>query len=359
MSSNLDLAKSALDSVINKSRVHLYKPIQIAEILFNERSNPDLNISLIDLETYRTKSKKWRDIVCMQFLGRVSTSSAKFQDNLFEDNAIPPNLLSVLGIENNEKDGIVEAYIYSKFEQKHMQLENALNYCLNSTKESFDLTSFLNQFWEQPGLKRSLDKIFEIVIYSLFEVITTAINVKIDIYYDPEKTGILNEFSEFAEKVLNLNSENNRKTIDAHFHRVGVTNAADRGLDMYANFGSVVQIKHLSLDEDLAKDVVTSITSNKIIIVCKSAEKKIINSLLSQIGWRSRIQTVITVDELVCWYQKALTGTYANVLGEKIISTLSDEIKNEFPSVGNNDFQEFKQNRGYNRLSSEYWNINT
>jgi len=359
MSSNLDIAKDALDSVINKSRVHLYKPIQIAEILFNERTNSDLNIDLVKLETYRTRSKKWRDIICMQFLGRVSTSSAKFQDNLFEKNAIPPKLLSELGAANVENNGIVEAYIYGKFEEKHMQLENALNYCLQSTKESFDLTNFLSQFWDQPGLKRSLDKIFEIVIYSLFEVITTAINVKIDIYYNPEKIGILSEFSEFAEKVLNLNTENNRKTMDAHFHRVGVTNAADRGLDMYANFGSVVQIKHLSLDEDLAKDVVTTITSNKIIIVCKSAEKNIINSLLTQIGWRSRIQAVITVDDLVSWYQKALTGIYSNELGKKIISTLSDEIRNEFPSVGSNDFQTFKNGRGYNSLSSKYWNIST
>jgi type II restriction enzyme len=120
-----------------------------------------------------------------------------------------------------------------------------------------------------------------------------------------------------------------------------------------------VQIKHLSLDEDLAKGVVTSITSNKIIIVCKSIEENIINSLLTQIGWRSRIQAVITIDELVCWYEKALTGTYSSELGEKIISTLSDEIKNEFPSVGSNDFQEFKKIRLYNELSSEYWNINT
>jgi len=77
--------------------------------------------------------------------------------------------------------------------------------------------------------------------------------------------------------------------------------------------------------------------------------------LLTQIGWRSRIQAVITIDELVSWYEKALTGTYSEELGERIISTLSDEIKNEFPSVGNNDFQQFKNDRGYNNLSSEYW----
>lgn len=358
MSDNLDSAKDALDSVIKKSRVHLYKPIQIAEILYHHRTDLKSNIKLLDLETYRNPSKKWRDIICMQFLGRISTSSAKFQDNLFEENAIPPQTLETLAIEN-QKTGVVEAYIYKAFEEKHLQLENALNYCLKSNRDTFDVKEFLGQFWNQPGLKRSLDKIFEIVVYSLFEVLTKAIEVKVDIYYDNKNLNILNEFSSFAEKVLNLDAKNNKKTLDACFNRVGVTNAADRGLDMYANFGSVVQIKHLSLDEELAEDVVTSITSDRIIIVCKDSEESIINSLLTQIGWRSRIQAVITIDELVKWYEKALKGKYSNILGETIISTLSTEIKTEFPSVGNDEFQKFKEQRGYHNLRSKYWGINT
>jgi type II restriction enzyme len=290
-------------------------------------------------------------------VGRTSSSSAKYQDNLFEKNAIPPDILEILGIEN-KKDGVVEAYIYKAFENKHLQLENALNYCLKSNKENFDVEIFLGQFWNQSGLKRSLDKIFEIVVFALFENLTTAIDVKVDIYYNHKNTEILDEFSSFAKKVLNLDSSNDRKILDAHFNRVGVTNAADRGLDMYANFGSVVQIKHLSLDEELAEDVVTSITSNRIIIVCKSSEEQVINSLLTQIGWRSRIQAVITIDELAIWYKKALQGKYSKLLGEKIISTLENEIKTEFPSVGSTDFQAFKKKRGYHKLSNDYWKIN-
>ncbi len=162
MSSDLEKAKKALDNIIKKSRVHFYKPIQIAEILFRNRNHPELNINLEDLETYRNQSKKWRDLICMQFLGRVSTSSARFQDNLFEENAIPPQTLQILGEQNKKFNGIVEAYIYDAFEKKHLQLENSLNYCLKSTKDIFDLKVFLEQFWQQPGLKRSLDKIFEI-----------------------------------------------------------------------------------------------------------------------------------------------------------------------------------------------------
>ena len=112
MLDDLNSAKNTLDMVIKKSRIHLYKPIQIAEILYHHRTDPQKNINLSDLETYRNQSKKWRDIICMQFLGRVSTSSAKFQDNLFEENAIPPCVLEVLGNEN-KRNGIVEAYIYN------------------------------------------------------------------------------------------------------------------------------------------------------------------------------------------------------------------------------------------------------
>ena len=51
---NIIEAKQALDKVIDKARVHLYKPIQIAEILYRDRIEQD--ITLLDLTTYRTQS---------------------------------------------------------------------------------------------------------------------------------------------------------------------------------------------------------------------------------------------------------------------------------------------------------------
>ncbi|MFM5902058.1 MAG: HaeII family restriction endonuclease [Dolichospermum sp.] len=48
---NLEEAKKALDKVIDKARVHLYKPIQIAEILYRDRVEQDIN--LLDIATYR------------------------------------------------------------------------------------------------------------------------------------------------------------------------------------------------------------------------------------------------------------------------------------------------------------------
>ena len=275
--SNLIHAKNALDSIISKSRVHLYKPIQVAEILYKDRL--ESNINLDELETYRTQSKHWRDKICDDFLGRRCTSSSKFQDNLFEENAMPPATLTTLGSYNRSQNGIVEAYIYKKFKEKHFQLAFALDYCANATAGSFDLLYFINLFWEEAGLKRSIDKIFEIIVYSLFETIIIHSGVKISLAVNDE-TGVLKEFHEFAEKVVGLDGGCHSVSLDAHFHRVGVTNAADRGLDIFANFGAVVQVKHLSLSEELAENITDSVTSNRIVIVCRDADSATIKSLL-------------------------------------------------------------------------------
>ena len=68
---------SSLDSLVTKGRAHLYKPMQIAEILRIHRLKLE-DIDPLSLETYRTKSKKWRDAVTSRLVGRNSTSSSKF-----------------------------------------------------------------------------------------------------------------------------------------------------------------------------------------------------------------------------------------------------------------------------------------
>lgn len=122
---------------------------------------------------------------------------------------------------------------------------------------------------------------------------------------------------------------------DARVYRVGVTNAADRGLDMYSNWGPAIQIKHLSLDVELAENIVNSVSSDRIVIVCKNAEKDVILSLLTQIGWKSKIQSIITENNLINWYEKALRGKFAKIIGQKLLDRLRDEIINEFPPINN------------------------
>lgn len=344
-------AKIALDKLIAKSRVHLYKPIQIAEILYKIRSGE--NISPLNLEDYRTKSKKWRDDVCKVLLGRTCTSSARFQDDLFNENAIPPTILAVLNDENLKTNGAVEAYIYKRFTNKHYQLAEALAYCNNANCDDFDVKRFIDSFWNEPGLKRSLDKIYEIIVYALFSTLTGALDLKVEISVAKNRFDILKEFEDFTQKVMCLDFNNPSFLQDARVYRVGVTNAADRGLDMYSNWGPAIQIKHLSLDIELASSIVSSVSSDRIVIVCKDAEKEVIVSLLTQIGWRSHIQSIVTEQNLIDWYEKALRGKYADILGTSLLECLRSEIVEEFPSV--DDVPEILENRHYETITDNFW----
>lgn len=71
------------------------------------------------------------------------------------------------------------------------------------------------------------------------------------------------------------------------------------------------------------------------------------------IGWKSKIQSVVTEDDLVEWYEKALRGTYAETMGTQLLETMCEQINLEFPSI--------EQGRGilsarkYNKISDTYW----
>lgn len=344
-------AKAALDKIIRKSRVHMYKPIQIAEILYHHRVFRD--IDLLNLESYRNSSKKWRDEISIPLLGRKCTSSARFQDDIFNDNAIPPILINELGKENIRTNGAVEAYIYSRFTNKHSQLSDALDYCEKTTTQDFFVKTFIDSFWNEPGLKRSLDKIYEIVVYSLFSTIVSTLDLKVEVSVDSARFNILSEFEDFARMVMNIDFSNPTYIQGAKVYRVGVTNAADRGLDMYSNWGPAIQIKHLSLDVALAENIVNSVSSDRVIIVCKQAEKEVIVSLLTQIGWRSHIQSIITENDLINWYEKALRGKYAPIMGDELLTTLRCEIAEEFPSV--DDTPDILLDRNYDYSSDAFW----
>ena len=344
-------AKAALDKVIQKARIHLYKPIQIAEILYHHRVEGNFDLS--DLESYRAISKRWRDDVSLQLLGSKCTSSCKFQDNLFEANAVPPEAIVTLAAENEKNDGAVEAYIYRLFDKKHSQLQDILDYCNNTATDRFDIKDVIGYFWNEPGLKRSLDKVYEIIVYALFITIIEALELKVSISINESKADLLKEFKEFARSIMQIDIAAPVSHQKARIFRVGVTNAADRGLDMYSNWGPAIQIKHLSLDEKLASSIVDSVSADRVVIVCKDVEKKLLVSVLNQIGWKSRIQSIVTEEDLITWYEKALRGKYADELSQPLLNTLQEEMQNEFPSISEDET--IIDQRGYEKVSDPFW----
>lgn len=341
-----------MDSIINKSRAHFYKPIQIAELLYRYRTTSEVDLD--NPESYRNASKHWRDDMTLSLLGRKCSSTARFQDNLLEENAVPPRLIKILAIENKRNKGAVEVYIYKRFSEKYRQLSNALSICINATPGDFFVKAFIDSFWKEKGLKRSLDKVYEIIVYALFSTIVETLKMKVEVSVDASHADILSEFDDFAKMVMCIDARNLSYSQDAKVFRVGVTNAADRGLDMYSNWGPAIQIKHLCLDPELAESIVAGIASDRIVIVCKDAEKDVICSLLTQIGWKSRIQSVVTEKELIRWYEKALRGKYSSEMGYTLLGKMRCELKNEFPAV--TGLSEMQAERGYTMIKNQDWN---
>ncbi len=130
-------AKMRLDSIIAKARIDLYKPIQIAEVL--RKSRLEKNIKVLDLKTYQNQSIRWRDEVTIRLLNKVSTSSARYQHDLWSTTAMSPELLEILDRENKRTRGGVERYIYLKFSERQATVSSLIDYIDSQNEKSFDL----------------------------------------------------------------------------------------------------------------------------------------------------------------------------------------------------------------------------
>lgn len=351
-----NLSKQALDTVVRKSRVHLYKPIQIAEILYRHRTERGWDLN--DIESYRNISKRWRDEVSLLLVGRRSTSSQKYQDNVFEANAMPPALLAQLGIINKQGRGFIEAYIYKALEARLSSVREVESYIKSSTADTFSIKKLVALFQTTPGLRRSIDKMYEILVYALFVSIVRALKVQITLEIGNKDVEILKDFERFIKMVLGIDSEKTKLILPAALYRVGVTNAADRGLDMWTNFGPAIQVKHLNLTAELIEDIADNITADKIVIVCLNTEKKMIESLLKQVGWSERIQGIISINDLDDWYNLCLSKKYRGNLGVNLFKDVQREFSEEFPS--SKEIGPFMVKRGYDKIVlPDDWQIQT
>lgn len=355
---NLEQAKQQLDTIMKKARVHWYKPVQIAEILYEHRRSPTFDLT--DVEKYRTYSRSWRDRVSKQLVGRTCSSSSRFQDHLFQQTAVPPEHLAILGKANEESEppGVIEAYIYASMAVRWGLVTGLAQYLSRVTPGSFVLQDFLKLFHKAPGLKRSIDKAYEIVVYALFDTLVHHLEATVTVSVSHSKEALLREFEDFTRIVLGVTSETPRITRLASLHRVGVTHAADRGIDMWANFGPAVQVKHVSLSEAEAAGIIGEVSENaKVVIVCDTAEQQVIERVLTQAGFSHRVQGVVTFNDLGRWYSKCFESRFRATLGETVLRNLRREFELEFPS-SSAVLLDFQEERGYDKIGlSGLWEI--
>jgi type II restriction enzyme len=329
--STLDEAKASLDKIIKKARVDFYKPIQVAEVLYRSRVYGDVDIT--NRDSFKNDSLRWRNVVTERLLGKYSTSTAQFQHNVWEENAVPLRLLAFLDEENKRTNGGVERYVYIRFKQRLAVVKKMLELVRGASIETFQLRELLSLFKREAGIKRSIDKAYEIVTYSLLETITRGLKVTITVKISPDNLDMLEEFSDLTEALFGIDSTKTEWTEDAHIYRAGVTNAADRGLDMWCNFGPAIQVKHLTLNEELATMIINQVESDHIVIVCQDADERVLSVVFEQIGWGSRVRGIIKESQLIEWFEKCLRGKFKNRLAAPLMDRLVTSFAVEFPQV--------------------------
>ncbi|MDJ0844586.1 HaeII family restriction endonuclease [Crocosphaera sp.] len=261
-----------------------------------------------------------------------------------------PEILKILDYFNKNNPGVVERYIYYKFQEKLGIISSVINLIVSgvSDPKNFKLETLLSKFREETKIKRSIDKCYEIITYSLFETVVNQLEAEITVEVPKKNLQLLQEFSDLSQVLLNVSPEKSKWTELAHIYRVGVTNAADKGLDMWANFRPVIQVKHLTLNAAQVETIVDQIESDHIIIVCRDADASVISVLMKQIGWGKRVRSIVKESQLLEWYHRCLEGQFSHQLAQPLMTLLQQGFDEEFPEV--KGIREFCQERQYTEI---------
>jgi len=342
-------AKERLDKLIAKARHCLYKPIQIAEILYRHRTERYIDLS--NLESYRRVSNTWKADVAVRLLGRKPSLNSRYEDQLFDDAVMPPRILSTLGKINTTPDtpGIIEVYIYDRVGGNCLLIAEMARRLESLNPREFKWLSFIQYFEMEPRLRRSVDKVYETSVYALFDTLTKYLKATVSLSVSRDRLEILRDYEKFAKIVLGIDTHNLTISQPARLFRLGVTNAADARIDMWANFGPAVQVKHITLDPTTAINIATELRADKIVVVCKKVERQVIDAVMRQVGLDNRIRGFITEADLTAWYDLSMSTKYAATIGKDVLSALLKEFTFEFPLSKSSMIDAFFQERNYSR----------
>lgn len=320
-------AKSKLDRVIQLSRVEMYKPIQIAETLREIRTNPTINP--LALETYRNLSKELRDKITRDLFGKVSTSSMRYQDDIWNDSALPPEALHALSTVN-QNNSMVEEYIYQHVFAKNKSIIE-IRSILDSIKSFDDLQKLLDAF-DNPGLRTSADRLYEVFAVSILQSDIEKSDYKIILQGNKstligKSAGKLIEATQNQDQALKLS-------------KMGRTNAADAGIDIWTNFGVVISVKNYDLSSDLLKNILSETPVGHLVIVCENVNRNVIDYLKNNLD--DRPISIVTKSELILDAKKLIEDVS---MSGQFLNKLRSFFDEEFPL--SKTLENFMKSRNY------------
>ena len=345
-------AKDEIDTMIDNARFRCFRPIRVAEILYHSRIGREFDLS--EPETYRVESGRWRDKVAKELTGKGSSSSKSYQKDFLD---LISKALPALDRLNKENSGMIENYIYRKLrEDKWRGLIDAQSYVNGTEATEFSLEEYMS-FTKESGLQE--DALMEIAVYALFSAMSEELEAKAKLELENPDREILYDFEEFAEIFLGITPDNPSIETQVRVHRAGSgTYSSDKGVDIGTNFGTMVQVKHVSLTKGTARKIEEQAYVNRVVVVCREADKEIIDNVAKQLGY-DKIRAIVTLGELTEWYAKAF-GTYQDTIGESLLRHLRDEFNSEFTegSFRIPQIDRFLDERGYSEDDlEEPWTV--
>jgi len=258
----------------------------------------------------------------------------------------------------NQNNGIVECYVYSHVREKFASIAVLCANLESMQADNFSLESFLGFFEDHAKFRGSVDKAYEIAVYALFDSLVAEMNATVSLSIDKNTLSLLREFEDFSRLVLGCDIRHPTIQQPARLFRVGTANANDAGLDMWANFGPAVQVKHLSLQPQAAVDICNGVRADQLVIVCKSCEMESIQSIIGQLGLGEKLRGIITENDLKRWYDKCFLPQYKESLGKRIVASMIQEMKLEFPLSDTEIFNRFFKERNYDQMIlTDDWGI--
>lgn len=323
---NLPIARNKLNRIIGLSRVEMYKPIQIAETLREFTLNQ--SIDLTHLESFRNLSRDLRDDVTLELIGKVSTSSMRFQDDLWNTTAMPPEALAALA-QANVSHG-VEQYIYQHVYAKNAQMIE-IRKILGEIETIADINRIFSLF-DTPGLRSSADRLFEVFSLSALQTQIEKSDFKITVQGNTSSIS-----GETGKKLVSIATG---QGYELELAKLGHTNAADAGMDIWTNFGVVISVKNYNLDEELFMKVLEDTPVGLLVVICETIAGSV----------RENLPTLSNNRPVVLLAREELFNDIETILGSEDISPafaskLSFFYDQEFPLT--TTLENFMERRNY------------
>lgn len=341
-------AQDRLQRLIDKARSQFFKPILVAETLRLHRMD---GLAITDRRLFKGPAVKALKAVALELFGRPVDLNYGYIDGAYEDGKLNPEALQQLARAN--KSGEIERHIYAEMERRWGSYRDFTSKWERTAPAAFRVSEFIRDYEALVRLGNALGKLYEIVVYSLFRGVVEAAEGKIEFSLSEGKRDLLEALPDFCGIFFDLNPGEFSVTREATIYRAGRAHASDSGIDMWANFGPVIQVKHRAgFTAEHAARVVRTVRCDRLIIICKTQERRQVEEFAELLDAHGYVR-ILEEDRVVEWYDALFSPRFVGDAGARIHAILLRELDDEFPIPSRDRMQKFFEQRGYGPLPSK------